>query len=227
MLALAGACGDSDPGEPDARPDESPIGSAAESSGSPSSEPVAADAAAQVLGEQSTFRSGGQGTGPLDVQVNGRECVLTDALFGSCRASSGTGGAFVVTAESTPDAPSDWTVVVRCGLSPALPGASAKGSFQPMTADLGLEPYGEVVGVTLRGDVAEGALVYQPQGSDCPVVWSLGEIGRTSLFTGGTDALNGETDPIWFVDGQGREACAVADGQAGIKVGIRQGDGCT
>ena len=95
-----------------------------------------------------------------------------------------------------------------------------------MSADLGLEPYGDVVGVTLTGDVAEGALVYHPEGVDCPVVWGLGEIERSSLFTGGTDALNGEPSPIWFVDAEGTEACAVADGQGGIKVGTKQGDDC-
>lgn len=227
LLALLGACGENSPEESEAAPSGSPTESATESADSTSSAPPAADAAAEVLGEESTFQTGGGGAGPLEADVNGRECVLPDVLFGSCRASTGAGGPFVVTAESTPEAPTEWTMVVRCGLSPALPAATAQGTFQPMTSDLGLEPYGEVVGVTLTGDVAEAALVYQPEGSDCPVVWSLGEIGRSSLFTGGTDALNGDTDPIWFLDAQGNEVCAVADGQSGIKVGTRQGNDCS
>ena len=126
--------------------------------------------------------------------------MLADALFGSCRASTGTGGAFLVTAESTPEAPTTWKMVVRCGTNPGIPAASAQGDFQPITSDIGLEPYGEVLGVTLRGEVAEAALVYQPDGADCPVVWGLGAVDRGSFFTGGLDALSGASNPIRFTD---------------------------
>ena len=133
----------------------------------------------------------------------------------------------MVTSESSLDAPSTWNVVVRCGLLPSQPGAAAAGEFTPLVADLGLAPYGEVVGVTLlSADGAEAALVYQPEGADCPVVWGLGEVGSNSLFTGGIDALNGEENPLRFTDASGADACAVADGQGGISTGTADGTTC-
>ena len=176
------------------------------------------DATTDVLGEAGLFGPGGGGAAPLVAQVDGRECVLADALFGSCRASTGAGGAFLVTAESTAEAPTTWTMVVRCGTSPGIPAASTHGDFQPQTSDVGLEPYGEVLGITLRAEVAEAALVYQPDGAECPVVWGLGEVDQGSFFTGGLDALSGSSNPIRFTDAQGVRACAVADGAGGIAV---------
>jgi len=150
-----------------------------------------------------------------------------EPLFGTCRATTGAGGAFVVTAEGDEDSPGEWNVVVRCGLRPAIPGASATGAFTPVMADLGLAPYGEVAGVTLLGtDSAEAAIVYQPAGASCPVVWALGGVDRASLFTGGTDALNGEESPLRFRDATGAEVCAVADGRGGITVGVPDGADC-
>ncbi len=170
---------------------------------------------------------GGSGAADLDSAVAGRECVLAEALPLTCRASTGAGGAFVVTAEGVADAPGDFNVVVRCGLTPAAPVASASGPFQPITADLGLAEYGEVVGVTLRStDTVEAALVYLPADEECPIVWGLGEISRDSIFTGGTDALNGSEAPIRFLDAAGNLACAVADGQGGIAVSSPQGNTC-
>lgn len=181
----------------------------------------------EVLGDPTQFGSGTNGATALEVAVNGRECVLSDTLFGSCRASTGTGGQFVVTAEGSVDDPSRWNVVVRCGLKPARPAAVASGQFTPVTTDLGLTPYGEVVGVTLRSSGSvEAALVYQPDGADCPVVWGLGEVGSDSLFTGGTDALNGEDAPVYFTDAAGARVCAVADGQGGVSTGT-PGDATT
>jgi hypothetical protein len=228
LVAVMAGCGETESTEPDAAPTSSPSEVAEEEAASTTPSAVGGEeVASEVRGEPGSFRSGGEGAVPIDIEQNGRECVIAEPLFGSCRASSGVGGSFAVTAESTPEAPSEWNIVVRCGLSPALPAATAQGEFQPVSADLGLEPYGDVVGVTLTADVAEAALVYHPEGSDCPVVWGLGEIERFSLLTGGTDALNGDTDPIWFVDAEGTDACAVADGQGGIKVGTKQGDDCT
>jgi hypothetical protein len=182
--------------------------------------------AIEVLGESTAFAPGGD-VEPIDAGVSGRECLLSEPLFGSCRAATGAGGAFVVTAEGSADAPGEWTIVARCGLTPAAPGASASGAFTPVVTDLGLAPYGEITGVTLLGpDRAEAALVYQPGGAACPTVWGLGEIDRTSLFTGGTDALNGAEDPLRFRDATGAEACAVADGEGGISVGTPDGADC-
>jgi hypothetical protein len=200
---------------------------ASEATETPStSEPVGEPVVIDVLGEASPFEPGGDAE-PIEVSVSGRECVLSEPLFGSCRAATGAGGAFTVTAEGDPDSPSEWTVVARCGLTPAAPGASASGAFTPVLADIGLAPYGEVAGVTLLGpDGADAALVYQPQGAACPVVWGLGQVDRTSLFTGGTDALNGEEAPLRFRDATGAEACAVADGRGGISVGVPDGANC-
>ena len=184
-------------------------------------------ATGQILGEDTRFAAGGSGAADVEGDVNERECKLTGTVFGSCRASTGSGGGFFVTAEGTPDAPSEWNVVVRCGLHPAAPVTSAKGTFQPQTADLGLLPYGELVGVTLRGaDATEGALVYQPAGSDCPVVWGLGPIDPSSLFTGGTDRLNGDERPIQFTQPGGVVVCAVGDGSGGIEVSPASGASC-
>ncbi|MBJ7355884.1 hypothetical protein [Nocardioides sp.] len=223
LLGVLGACGGDADDEAGDAADPGPVASAGSEPASPStspsaSQPAPAAAQAQVLGEPGRFAAGGGEASPLDVEMAGRECVLADALFGSCRASTGTGGPFVVTAESTTEAPSVWNVVVRCGTDPAVPAASAQGEFQPMTTDLGLEPYGEVVGVTLVGDDAEAALVYQPEASECPVVWGLGAVDRSSLFVGGTDALNGEASPIRFTNADGAATCAVADGAGGITV---------
>jgi hypothetical protein len=180
----------------------------------------------EVLGEPSAFEPA-TGAEPIAVSVAGRECVLAEPLFGSCRAATGAGGAFVVTAEGDPDSPSEWNVVARCGLTPATPGASASGEFTPVMADLALAPYGEVAGVTLIGpDGAVAALVYQAPGTACPVVWGLGDVDRRSIFTGGTDALNGEESPLRFRDAEGADACAVADGEGGVTVGVPDGAGC-
>lgn len=224
LLLCLGGCGNSDP-DPSGAGTTDPSSATqapetpSESASPPQSDPPAADAVSEILGEAGLFGDGGGDATPLDAQVQGRECVLTEALFGSCRASTAVGGAFLVTMESTLEASSVWNVVVRCGTSPGLPAASAMGEFQPMTSDLGLALYGEVVGVTLVGEVAEAALVYQPEGSECPVVWGLGEVDRGNIFTGGLDALNGEASPIAFTDAQGVRTCADADGQGGISVG--------
>jgi len=67
--------------------------------------------------------------------------------------------------------------------------ASARGTFQPAYTDLGLAPYGEVTGMSLSGaDETDGTLIYQPEGSDCPVVWGLGPMKPSSLVLGGTCA---------------------------------------
>jgi hypothetical protein len=193
----------------------------------PATEAVEGTAAhVDVLGAPSPFAPARDGE-PMEVSVSGRECVLVEPLFGSCRAATGAGGAFVVTAEGVADSPGEWTVVARCGLAPAAPGAAASGAFAPVLADVGLAPYGDGAAVTLLGtDHAEAALVYQPAGAPCPVVWGLGQVSRTSLFTGGTDALNGDEDPLRFLDATGAEACAVADGNGGIRVGAPDGADC-
>ena len=220
LMSLVG-CGDSDPDPSDADATAPSSPSPATPSPTPSppqSDPPAGDGSSEILGVAGMFAAGGGDATPLEAQVQGRECVLTEALFGSCRASTAAGGSFLVTMESTVEAPSVWNVVVRCGTSPAVPAASAMGEFQPMSSDLGLEPYGEVLGVTLVGEVAEAALVYQPEGSECPVLWGLGEVDRANVFTGGLDALNGEAGPIAFTDSQGARTCADADGEGGISV---------
>lgn len=228
LLALLTACGG----------DDEPAGSPPAAS-TPASEPASETASAsgsqtptdatggEILGEPGLFVAGGSGAEDLTVMVQGRECVLAEALPLSCRASTGAGGGFVVTAEGVDDAPGDWNIVVRCGLDPARPAISASGDFLPVTADLGLTPYGELVGLTLRTDErVEAALAYWPEGAECPVVWGIGEIGQDSIFTGGTDALNGEEAPILFTDATGQPACAVADEAGGIRVGSPQGTTC-
>lgn len=221
MTCLA-SCGDSPPDSsaPESASASDPLrtSSSASSSASPATSTPEPDASADILGEPGLFGPGGADATSLDVQVDGRECVLSTPLFGSCRASTGAGGAFVVTMESTPEAPTVYDVVVRCGTAPAEAVASAVGDFQPRSSDVGLEAYGEVLGVTLVGDVAEGALVYQPEGATCPVVWGLGEVDRNNLFTGGLDALNGEATPLRFTDAKGAVQCADADGRGGIRV---------
>jgi hypothetical protein len=195
-------------------------------SATPSETTQVAPADVDVLGEPAGFESGAAAD-PIEVGVSGRQCVTSAPLFGSCRAATGAGAAFVVTAEGDPDAPADWTIVARCGLAPAVPGAAASGSFTPVLADLALAPYGELAGVTMLGaEDAVAALVYQPEGASCPVVWGLGEIDRGSIFTGGTDALNGEESPLRFRSADGADACAVADGHGGISVGVPAGAEC-
>ena len=187
----------------------------------------ASGAVGEILGEDTAFARGGNDAANLTATVAGRECELTGTLFGSCRASTGAGGAFLVTAEGDEDAPGNWNVVVRCGLDPAEPVTAAAGSFLPIFTDLGLGGYGEVLGVTLRGtDEAEVALVYQPEGSDCPVVWGLGPTDPNAILRGGTDALNGEDAPIQITRADGTAACADADGSGGINVSDATADGC-
>jgi len=90
-----------------------------------------------------------------------------------------------------------------------------------------LAPYGEVLGVSMSsGGQAEGALVYQPEGEECPVVWGLGPIDPLNIFVGGTDRLNGSEAPIQYTAADGSTARAVADGNGGIEVSIATGDGC-
>src|SRR5687768_6336079 len=101
LLVVLVACG-SDGGD-DGDADQEPSPTASSGAGPPSpSPPAPASAATEVLGEPGPFAAGGGEASPLDVAVDGRECVLTDALFGSCRASTGAGGPFVVTVESAP-----------------------------------------------------------------------------------------------------------------------------
>jgi hypothetical protein len=221
LLLSTAACGGSDD------TDASATTEAAQSDGDDTTTTAATSTDAQILGEDTVFAPGGDGAADLTAEVAERECELGEVLFGSCRASTGAGGPFLVTAEGDVDAPGEWNVVVRCGLDPATPVASAKGTFQPATADLGLAPYGEVLGVSLTtGDEAEGALVYQPEGSDCPVVWGLGPIGPSNVFVGGTDRLNGDEAPIRFTQADGSPACAVADGDGGIEVTPASVEGC-
>lgn len=229
LLLLAGCGGDDDSPTSSDRTTSAPSGA---TTPTPTPTPTPAEVepgavTAEILGDAGAFVTGGSGATEVPVEVDGRECVLAQALPLTCRAATGAGGGFVVTAEGVADAPGDFNVVVRCGLDPSLPAASASGDFQPLTADLGIAPYGEVVGITLIGsDRVEASLVYLPEGSACPVVWGLGETDRSSLFTGGIDALNGEESPVLFLDGTGTQACAVADGQGGIRVGSPQGRGC-
>ncbi|MBA2281905.1 MAG: hypothetical protein M3527_02690 [Actinomycetota bacterium] len=184
-------------------------------------------ATAEILGEDTAFAPGGNGASGLDATIADRECELTEVLFGSCRASTGAGGAFLVTAEGDEDVPGDWNVVVRCGLEPAEPVAAAAGTFQPIFTDLGLAGYGEVIGITLRGTgEAEVALIYQPEGSDCPVIWGLGPTDPDAILLGGTDALNGEDAPIQVTRADGTAACADADGNGGIEVSDATAEGC-
>lgn len=231
IVMVLAPCGD-DPSNarPRTTPSDSTAATGAATDETPATEasPEPATAAvSELLGEKTLFVPGGSGATDLDTAVKGRECVLAEALPLTCRASTGAGGAFVVTVEGVADAPGDFNVVVRCGLTPAAPSASASGPFQPITTDLGLAEYGEVAGITLRGaDTAEAALVYLSADAECPIVWSLGEISRDSIFTGGTDALNGSEAPIRFLDAAGVDACAVADGQGGITVGTPRGDAC-
>jgi len=225
LALLLGGCGGGGGGDTTSEPDDVPS-SAGETAPVPSEPPVST-ANATILGEPTAFTAGAAGAEDLSVSINGRECVLAELLPITCRASTGAGGSFVVTAESAIDAPTEFTMVVRCGLDPAIPAASGSGG-QPVTSDLGLAPYGEVAGITLIGpDSAEAALVYQPEGEDCPVVWGLGEVDPTSFFTGGTDALNGEESPIFYKDGTGADACAFADGQGGITVSSAEGGKCS
>jgi len=222
-LALAG-CGDD--GQDSAPPSDEPAASATATATEPPDPPASVDA--EILGESTTFAAGASGVADVEVTVHERECLFADALPLSCRASTGAGGAFVVTAEGNPDLPGEWNVVVRCGLAPAVPVASASGDFQPVISDLGLTPYGELAGITLvRDDDAEAALVYQPTGAACPVVWGIGKVDPTSLFTGGTDALSGDEAPIRFRAASGSDACAIADGQGGMMIGKPQGSTCS
>ena len=222
LLLSTAACGGSD------GTDASTTTGAAQSDGDvTTTTPAASSTDAEILGEDTAFAPGGDDAVDLTAEVAERECELGEVLFGSCRASTGAGGPFLVTAEGDVADPGEWNVVVRCGLDPATPVASAKGTFQPATADLGLAPYGEVLGVSLTtGDEAEGALVYQPEGSDCPVVWGLGPIAPSNLFVGGTDRLNGDEAPIRFMLADGSPACAVADGDGGIEVTPASVEGC-
>lgn len=187
------------------------------------------DATTEILGAPTTFEAGGGGADALDAEVDNRNCKQGDeVLMGSCRASTGAGGPFLVTSEGDVAAPGEWNVVVRCGINPAEPVASARGTFLPATTDLGLAPYGEVIAVTLIGSAGnEASLVYHPEGSDCPAVWGLGPVEENSLFLGGTDALNGEERPILFTKVDGTTACAAADGSGGIEVTAAAGDSCS
>jgi len=234
LLALAlalGGCGGGDEDPATDNPASDNVDTTAPTSESPAAEAsveAVPDAVSEILGERSDFAAGAGGAAPLETDIEGRECLLREALNGSCRGAGGTGGDFVVTAEGSIDAPGEWNVVVRCGLEPAVPAASAQGAFTPVIADLGLAPYGDVIGITLLGaSTAEAALIYQPDGAECPVVWGVGGVDSTSLFTGGTDALNGSESPLAFRNAQGSDACAVADGQGGITVGTPQGGKCS
>jgi hypothetical protein len=220
VLATATGCGGESASSDDSSGAATAVTSSSAATESATASETVAPADVGVLGEPAGFEPGAEADA-IEVSVSGRECVTSEPLFGSCRAATGAGGAFVVTAEGDPDSPSEWTLVARCGLAPAVPGAAASGSFTPVLADLALAPYGELAGVTMLGaEDAVAALVYQPQGATCPVVWGLGEIDRGSIFTGGTDALNGEESPLRFRSADGAEACAVADGQGGISVGV-------
>lgn len=70
----------------------------------------------------------------------------------------------------------------------------------------------------LRGGTgeAEVALIYQAEGSDCPVIWGLGP----------TDALNGEDAAIQLTRADGTAACVDADGSGGIEVTNATAEGC-
>lgn len=224
VLLLAAACGGGggDDGGGTGAPDASPETTA------PDGGSGGSDLTTEILGEDTQFAAGGDGASDLDVEVDGRECKLTDVLFGSCRAATGAGGVFVVTAEGNPDDTSEWNMVVRCGLDPAVPVASARGTFTPQYSDLGLEPYGEVFAMTLTGaDEAEASLVFQPEGAACPVVWGLGPVKTSGLFVGGTDALNGDVDPIQFTMADGTLACITADGAGGLDVSASTGGDCS
>lgn len=188
----------------------------------------ASDLTTEILGEDTQFAAGGSGASEFAVEVDGRECKLTEVLFGSCRAATGTGGAFVVTAEGNHDDISEWNVVVRCGLDPAVPVASARGTFTPQYTDLGLEPYGQVFAMTLTGDAdAEASLIFQPESAECPVVWGLGPVKTSNLFVGGTDAVNGNVAPIQFTAADGTLSCITADGAGGLDVRAATGDHCS
>jgi hypothetical protein len=144
-----------------------------------------------------------------------------------CHAAEGAGGSFVVTAEGNTVIPPEWNIVVRCGLDPAAPGASARGTFTPVFTDLGLRAYGEVIGITFNGDQdAEASLAFLPSGATCPVVWGLGPIKRFSSFSGGLDPLNGSERALQFARPDGTITCVVADAKGGLDVQAAPKEGC-
>lgn len=222
VVFAAGACGGGGKGDRDRQ-----TTATTESSASTTADATPSDATTDILGESTQFDPGGDGAEDLSSKINGRECVLEGQLFGSCRAATGAGGEFVLTAEGNRDNSSEWNVVVRCGLDPAVPVASARGEFQPITADLGLAAYGEMFGVTLgTAREAEFALVYLPSDAPCPVVWGLGAIKPSTLVTGGLDALNGTERPIQFLRPDGVTACVTADDAGGLAVVDHAEGGC-
>jgi hypothetical protein len=186
------------------------------------------DPTTEILGEETQLSVGATGAEDLRAEVDGRECVLEEALFGSCRASTGAGGAFLVTAEGNEADPSEWNVVVRCGLQPAVPVASARGRFTPVFTDLGSGDYGEMIGMTLLSeDEGDLSLIYLPDGADCPLVWGLGQTARTSILVGGVDALNGSEQPVRFTRPDGSVACVESDGDGGFATRTAADGDCT
>src|SRR5688500_17900372 len=98
ILAVVGsaACGggDDDAGAPDGGDTSttSTTSTIAEAAGGDDGEA----AATQLLGEPTQFGPGGGGAEDVPATVAGRACEIEEALFGSCRASTGDGGPFLV-----------------------------------------------------------------------------------------------------------------------------------
>ena len=57
-----------------------------------------------------------------------------------------------------------------------------------------------------------------PKGADCPLVWGLGPVARTTIVVGGVDALNGSERPVQLTRPDGSTACATSDGRGGFAV---------
>jgi hypothetical protein len=188
---------------------------------------VTAGRSARLGGEKSLVTASTDGEGDVSAHAGGRRCAVDDAPLVDCHAGTGAGGPFVVTVEGGASAPLEWRVVVRCGLDPAVPVASARGSFTPQLTELGLKTYGEIVGVTLNGDQeGDASLAFLPSGAECPVIWGLGPIKRFSSFTGGLDPLNGSERPLQFTRPDGTVACVVADSAGGLDVHAASAGGC-
>jgi hypothetical protein len=222
LLVATSACGGNGGTEP-ARATGSSTGSTAAATAS-----VTPGRTTDILGDKTLFTGTTNGAGDVAATVNKRQCTVKDAPLVDCHAATGTGGQFVVTAEGNNAVPTEWNVVVRCGLDPAVPVASARGTFTPQFTELGSSAYGEMIGITFNGEQdGDANLAFLPPGTSCPVVWGLGRMKRFSSFTGGLDPLNGSERPLQFTRPDGTTACVVADTKGDLDVHAASQDGCT
>ena len=161
----------------------------------------------KFLGETTRIGAGANGAVPMAAAPSGRECGMSKDLFGSCRAGTGAGGVFTVTFEND-KTDFTWDVVVRCGVAPAVPIASAPALKLTVSADLKFDSVGEVVGVLMNAtDGSEAALVFQPKGESCPEVFGVGAIKPNTALGGGNNVTS-------FTKPDGSIACIKAKGES-------------